>query len=141
IRLWGVPRLFAAAVALALVASADPRSAVSVCRSRQAGVEGVDLTSREGIIRHLEALEPDPHPGAALRSWSDRLSSEEGATDAETFIVTHEDVLRDPEFMNALAAAGEREWHVATVSRDGHFALWVVGQRGRRELCAAELSL
>ena len=145
IRLWGVPRLFAAAVAMALAASADARAPVQSFRSRRSGaVEPVDLASRDGLASLLASLEPDPHPAACLRGW---LRAVEEATpasaNAETFIVTHEAAFNDPEFATALRAAGGagHEWYAATVSRDGAFALWLVNATGRRELCRAALSL
>ena len=66
IRLWGVPRVFAAAVGLSLVAGSDRNICVDAYRACGRSVEPVDLTQREGLIEHLEALEADAHPGDAL---------------------------------------------------------------------------
>jgi hypothetical protein len=144
IRLWGVPRLFAAAVAMALAASADARAPVRAFRNGRLSVHPVDLASRKGLTELLAALEPDPHPAASLRGWLHAIEQDESnEATSETFIVTHEAALSDPEFATALRAAADadHEWYVATVSRNGAFALWLIGATGRRELCRAELSL
>jgi hypothetical protein len=145
IRTWGVPRLFATAVAMALVAGSDPRGSLSIHRARGARVDRVDLTTRAGLLAHLEALATAPHPGESLRAWTDSIDlqrTDADEHDAEAFIVTHEDVLDDAQFRRQLSAVGEgREWHVATVSRDGSFVLWLITSAGRRQLCRAELDL
>jgi hypothetical protein len=144
IRMWGVPRLYATAVALALAASADVRGAVTANRPRTAGsVDHVDLLTREGVTRHLESLDSAPHPGPSLAPWLDALQQlPEADAELETFIVTHEDALRDPQFLRDLRGADDsRDWHVATVGRDGAFALWLISRAGTRELCRADLDL
>ncbi|HEV2294125.1 MAG TPA: hypothetical protein VGR35_09725 [Tepidisphaeraceae bacterium] len=144
IRLWGVPRLFAAGIALALAASADPRAPVRTFRASGMRADEIDLTTREGLTAHLEVIEPYPHPGQSLRPWLDGLElADRGESPAgETFIVTHADVLADPEFAAALRAADtDRDWQVAVVARDGTFALWNVSRAGRREICGAKLAL
>ena len=70
IRLWGVPRVFATAVALSLAATTDRNIRVDAFRACGRSVEPVTLTRREGLIAHLEALEPDAHPGDALPAFS-----------------------------------------------------------------------
>src|SRR5262249_7407213 len=58
IRTWGVPRVFATAVALALTATTDTHTDVVCYRAAGGGVLPVDLTTRQGLIEHLGALEP-----------------------------------------------------------------------------------
>ena|GEM_PF-1791699 len=69
IRSWGVPRVFATSVALALAATSDRRAPCVVYRARGFAAEPVDLSRREGLVQHLAALEPDLHPGAALKTF------------------------------------------------------------------------
>jgi hypothetical protein len=139
IRLWGVPRLFATAVALALAATTDARTRVLAFRARGDGVEPVDLTTREGLVAHLEALEPEPHPGEALAGFLAACGGEEGPTTA--ILVTHEDVLGDPDFRPQIGVLGDHGFHAATVAHDGTYRLRAFSPAGRKLLGEARLNL
>ncbi|MCC6738130.1 MAG: hypothetical protein IT452_03730 [Planctomycetia bacterium] len=139
IRMWGVPRVFAAAVSLALAATADRFTSVSAFRPSDDGLEPVDLTAREGLVSLLESLRPEPVPAGALGAFLGRMEAVEGPLDA--ILVTHEDVLADPEFSGALARLDDRALDVATVGADGRYRMWSVTARGRRLVKEAALSL
>ncbi|MEK7865424.1 MAG: hypothetical protein AAB434_01990, partial [Planctomycetota bacterium] len=139
IRMWGVPRVFGTAVALALAATADRRKEVEAWRAEAGRIAKADLSLREGLVAHLEALEPAPHPGAALPAFLDAVRAAGGASDA--VLITHEDVLADPDFRAALSDVGDEALYVATVARGGAYRLYAVSARGRRVLSEATLSL
>ena len=147
IRLWGAPRLFAAAVGLALTAEAGPATRVRAWRPARSGVQPVELTSREGLVEHLEALEPGPHPGPSLQALLHRLAAEEEGSAQELLLVTHAAVLEDPGFQAELTqlqregALGERPLLVASVDGAGNYRLQALGRRGRRLLGQARLEL
>jgi len=140
IRLWGAPRVFATAVAMALAASADRKSAVSIFRARGAGeIDKVDLSTRAGLIDHLQCLETSAHPGKAFAAL---LEKEAFNDDIDLILVTHRDVLSDRKF-DALVAEGSqrRSWFAAAVDREGGFRFCAIGAAGRRELRRATLKL
>ncbi|KAF0239789.1 MAG: hypothetical protein FD180_5174, partial [Planctomycetota bacterium] len=139
IRLWGVPRVFGAAVSLALAATADRFTTVSAFRAADGGIEAVDLTSRDGLVALLESIQPDSVPVEALSRFLERTAAFDGPLDA--ILVTHEDVLHDPDFPAALAKLDDRSLDVATVGADGKYRMWSVTRRGRRLLKEAALSL
>ncbi len=140
IRLWGIPRVFAAGVALALGAIADARGELRVFRAQAEGVLPVDLLSRDGLISLLESLEPHPHPGSALSAF--QSAADDGATDdVEYLLITHEDVLSDAAFGRDVAAWDSPGWLVATVSKDGRFALYAYSPAGRKCLGTAQMNL
>lgn len=144
IRLWGTPRVFATAVALALVASAGRGTPVRAFRSRGGGIEPAVLHTREGILEHLARLDPAPHPGESLRVFLEALANASDAGDstgADAILVTHEDVPGDPEFRPLLRAAGPAGLHVATVRRDGRFRLTDFTRHGEKLIGEATLSL
>lgn len=137
VRLWGLPRLFATAVALAVTATAGRRT-VAAFTARAGALAPLDLATKDGLVAHLEALDAAPHPGAALAAFL------EGAPDGDRIVVTHEDALDDPELQRALGAAlagGAPPLLVATVARDGAYALLSVSARGRKVLSRARLDL
>ncbi len=139
IRLWGVPRVFAAAVSLALAATADRFTSISAFRPSDAGLVPVDLTARAGLVDLLESLQPESIPVEALAKFLERTAAIAGPLDA--ILVTHEDVLHDPDFPAALARLDDRTLDVATVGADGRYRMWAVTQRGRRLLKEASLAL
>src|SRR5882724_5379710 len=94
VRLWGLPRVFATAVALALVARERRHAEVSVWRAHGREVRAVDLLSRTGLIAHLGALETGHNPGEALPAFSDKCgfgklaSGNDGASSTDTVLIT-----------------------------------------------------
>ncbi len=138
IRSWGVPRMFATAVAMALAATSDQRFDLSVYRARQGGIAPVDLTTREGLTDHLSALDPDLHPGAALDAFEKELAD---ADAAEPLLVVSEDVFEDEEFQTALSRRKISDWHLATVNREGRFRLMEWTLRGTRLFRESVLNL
>ncbi|WP_010582785.1 hypothetical protein [Schlesneria paludicola] len=137
LRMWGVPRVFATAVALSLASTRDPQSSLSAYRASEASIIPVDLSTREGLIAHLGALEPDVQPGRALPEFFARISQSKFTGDA--VLVTTEMVLNDPEFQRALAGETCPRFYLATVNREGEFQLCSHGPRGRK--CHTSLKL
>jgi hypothetical protein len=144
LRMWGVPRVFAAAVGLALAATADARLAVDVYRTDDRDAQGrkivpVDLSRKAGLVDLLAALDHRAHPGAALAGFRQQVDAAQGAHDV--VLITSQDVLADPAFQLALAEAGFPELHLATVERDGRLQLHLKTLRGRKLLREAQLNL
>jgi hypothetical protein len=139
LRMWGVPRVFATAVGLALAAGIDPGVTVAVFRAAGAELVPVDMTTAAGLTDHMAALDHRVHPGASL----DRLAEEAEAADETTdvVVVTADDVAADRNFQRALAAAGFPEMFLATVARDGSFELTRESLRGKKVLKQAQLDL
>ncbi len=120
VRLWGVPRVLAAAAALALVAKSAAHERCAVFRARGAELSTVDLLSKEGLVAHLGALEPHAHPGAALAAFRALLADD---ARADAVLITHREVFADPDFQRALALAEFETLYFALVDREGGFTL------------------
>ena len=141
IRLWGLPRLFAAAVSMALAATAEPAADLDVYEARADGVDKVDLGSRAGLVKHLETLRTQPHSATSLKYFVEAISAGGKQPPTEMMLVTHEDVLADLEFLRALRSVGEVNWHIATVSRTGTFRLYHITASARKLLGQANIGL
>lgn len=139
IRCWGVPRVFATAVALALAATTDPHTRIVAYRASGSELTPVDLLSREGLVEHLEVLRLEIHPGEALETLAEQFKDADHAV--QPVLITAEEVLGDQEFAQALAKARLAKLHVATVNRDGDFRLIEKNERGRKLLREARLDL
>lgn len=139
IRLWGVPRVFAAAVGLALAAAADRRATTAAWRATADGIEPLDLRTRAGLIALLAQLEAAPQPAGALGRFFEEVDRVGESADA--ILITHEDVLADPDFRRALDGLTNRQFYVATVDREGRFRLCVRSRRGTKLIREARFDL
>jgi hypothetical protein len=139
IRLWGVPRVYATAVALALASNGDTQAELNVFRPNGKQLLPIDLLKREGLISHLESLDSRPHFGEALSAFAAEAS--QPGQEPESFLITQEDVLDDPEFRAALQQQDRFNCYAATVARDGTFRLWALKSNGRSLLRQAVLDL
>ncbi|HEV7406103.1 MAG TPA: hypothetical protein VGO11_24365 [Chthoniobacteraceae bacterium] len=137
VRLWGVPRLLATAVALALIGRSAQHGKLAVFRASGAGLAEVDLLTREGLTAHLAALETHAHPGAALPAFR-RTLDDAGQSDA--VLVTQRDVAQDPAFRRSLQAAQFESLYLAVVDRDGSFEL-LRTPHSTAPLCRAQVNV
>jgi hypothetical protein len=138
VRLWGIPRVLAAAVALALIARDKHRHEILAWRPRGRQLEAVDLLSRDGLTQHLGVLEPSAHPGESIKMFAGAVSTN---AQNQTVLITHRDTLDDPEFRRALAENPAAPGYVATVDREGRFELHATPLARRTPLCEADLNL
>jgi hypothetical protein len=121
IRLWGAPRIFAIAVALAFAIQGRKRGGVEVQCLGKGQFQPVDLLETATVRQQLERFDAAPHPGHALQAWCERESARlEGA---ESVLITHPRAFRDPEFIRIWFNLPCRPEFVALVDRDGNFEL------------------
>jgi MoxR-vWA-beta-propeller ternary system domain bpX1/MoxR-vWA-beta-propeller ternary system domain bpX0 len=138
LRLWGLPRLYGTAVALALAAHHDPNLEVQIHRAVGAGLEPAVLNTPTGLRNHLAILDHRLHPGEALQELAELLKE---TAEGDAIIVTSNDTLDDPAFQRALERSSIAMVYLATVSRDGRFELVQQSRAGRKRLNSAELRL
>jgi hypothetical protein len=137
IRMWGLPRLYASAVALALGIVQDGRSVPRLFRSAVEGPVAADVASREGLVQFLSSLEPSAQPGDSQSS----LVHESRDARADFVVVTGEDVLGDLEFQQCLSALPRTSLYLVTVTREGQLRVLQRTHRGVRVLKQARLEL
>ncbi|MHC2066388.1 hypothetical protein ACYFX5_02860 [Bremerella sp. T1] len=138
IRMWGLPRVYATAVAMALVANADQHTTVRSFRAKQKELAAVDLLSREGIVTHLEALQAEAHPGDALAAFAETTSD---LDESNPVLLTTQEVVDDRAFQEALAAQSFRTLYLVVVQRDGSLRLEQRSSQGRKILRQLQLDL
>ncbi len=138
VRLWGVPRVLATAVALALIARDKQHSEVRAWRACVKQLSPLDLLSRNGLTQHLGELGLEAHPGGALPAFAEATKSD---MPTQSVLITHRDTLDDPEFRRALAEQTAAIGFVATVDRAGRFELHVLPLTHRPPVCEADLDL
>ncbi len=138
IRLWGMPRVIATAVALAFIAREKRPAEVISWRAQGRKLASVDLLSRQGLTQHLGVLETEAHPGAALAAFVEAVPEE---SRNRSVLITHIDSLDDPEFRRALAENASGLGFIAAVDRHGRFELYSLPLARGRAVCAADLDL
>lgn len=140
LRTWGVPRVFIAAVGLAVTAKTDKNIRVEAFRTAGGDTMPVDLCSAAGLQAHLAALDHRLHPASAAIALS-KFTSEDDESEADLILVTTDDTLADAEFQRHLHEGAIGGLMLASVSRDGRFELHERGLRGSKLICRAKFDL
>lgn len=133
IRMWGLPRLCAAAVGLCLASQKAAGETVRIFRSDQDGLQPVDFTTRDGLAAHLAALDCLAHPGSLLPEWIEEIERD-SSVEADRILITGEDVLGDPEFRRAFRDSRSAPAFVVTVNREGRVQLLQCSGTGEKKL-------
>jgi len=126
--LWGIPRLYATAAALALHATTDRQTRMRCFRSGRREVIASCLTTREGLMEQLAALEATSHSGASLESFF-RIAGEESEC-AEPVLITTHDVVMCEEFRQALDKSCAGDLWLILVERDGNLKVLLRTRQG-----------
>ncbi|UOQ70447.1 hypothetical protein [Hymenobacter cellulosilyticus] len=124
LRMWGVPRVFALAAALAWTRNSQHgRQPTPVLAYALGGrlVEWADLDSFEGVVEALGRLDAALHPGAALQVFSRNQTDYAGA---DALLITAAEQLTEPAFAAALAEATATLRFLLTVNRSGELQLY-----------------
>jgi hypothetical protein len=132
LRMWGLPRVFATAAALALAVPRARQTETAVYRARGAHLDLVNLGSREGLVAQLAALESEAHPGAALGVFRRLALESEGY--GEAVLITGHDVLADRAFQKILSELELPVLYIVGVGRDGELRLVRRGAQGTKVL-------
>ena len=135
IRTWGMPRVYATAIA----ASTSRDVELSVYRAQFNSVEPVDLTTKEGLIQHLEELSPEIHPGMSLEAF--RAASAMNSDDVESLIITTNDTLQCPDFQEYMTEYLPVPCYLSSVHRDGRLKLLERTARGTKTLKQLHLDI
>ena len=115
--MWGIPRLYATAAAMALHATSDKQIRINCFSSSLTGMKATKLTTREGLLEHMSALEPTEHPGESLQSFFQAIVDE--PLSAEPVLITTSDVLESSEFRQTLDKTYSGDIWLIVVERDG----------------------
>ncbi|SFH92940.1 hypothetical protein [Planctomicrobium piriforme] len=135
LRMWGLPRIFATGVALAFAAMSKTR--VRVYRAAGEEIVPVDLSSKQGLSTHLEALDPAMHPGQALPEFQQQNQLDE----TDVILVTHLDSLGDAEFLRCLDESELSPLYCVGVNRHGQMRVVQRSRLGERLLRETVLDL
>ena len=139
IRMWGVPRLFAASTALALVAGAAPAASVEAYTPDGLALIESKLHTQDGLVEHLGRLQHEMHPGDSFSEFASIASAADG--EVERIVVTSPEVLEDVDFLQAVHDAELLPVFVVTVERTGTCSLCQLTAQGRRLLKRIQIDI
>ncbi|MFY0254466.1 hypothetical protein ACDQ55_10980 [Chitinophaga sp. 30R24] len=134
LKMWGAPRIFALSAALA--SSQQPAAHIPVKAYTLSGTTPIpaDLNSVNGIIQALTVLDHHLHSAQAL----EKALQQEDPEKADCFLITSEDVMRQPSFQQTLARLQYRLHYLITVHRNGQFNFYEY-RRGQKYLRSSAL--
>ena len=140
LRMWGIPRLFATATALAFLAKCGKHRLPEVYRASGGKPVPCSLWTKPGLTQHLEALETGIHPGAALAELAS--AQNEQATAREFLVITHSATVASAEFqqvLHSLFRSNAGTLYLAGVDREGGISFSVTGAHGMKLLKEARI--
>ena len=138
LRMWGVPRVLAAAAGLALLAGWPDEAEAETWRAGDANVEPVDLLDEKGLAAHLAVLGLALHPGKAL---PDFLARAEVANGRDVVVVTHRMAAQMEEFRRRLAEIEVERGFLVLVDHAGLVQLHVLPWGGEKSRPLAEVTV
>ena len=136
--MWGLPRVFALAAALAWARQARPGQRPAATTAAALGATTrttLDLTTPAGILAALELLDPALHCTAAL------AQAEDAANLADRIFITETSQLHHPALLNWLARGATGLRYLLTVDRSGEMQLHEFRQGHRHLLSTTRFDL
>lgn len=119
--MWGIPRLYATAMALALQVGANDHLTVDCYRPEGNDIVAVPLRCRAEITAQLAALSPTEHSGPALAAFQRQIMKSKAT--AEPVLITTGDPLASHTFQRALEQLSLPSLWVICVERDGRLTV------------------
>lgn len=137
LRMWGTPRVYATATAMALAAKESNTLTTEVFRTDGDDPPAIHFTNREQLEEHLGALGADMEPSASVEKLCDAYDQD----DTELVLITCQRAWADNNFRRWLHSLGPEELYAFLVERDGSFQLVQHTRRGDKVLRQAKLEL
>ncbi len=137
--MWGIPRFYATAAALALHVTTDRQTRVQCFRTQQSRLVDCPITTSDSVAEHLAALSSHASPSKVLPDFFDRVGDDEAC--AEPVVITTRDVLEMPEFRQQLDIAWPNEVWLIIAERDGRMEILQKTRQGMSRHRRIELPL
>lgn len=128
IKMWGTPRLFAVAAALACAQKKKQNTVVTSFAISGKNFLPIDLDSKNGVINALEQLDAAMHCGKGLEKF---MNEQPSKTKTENFLITEAESDQSPEFLASISELKKSLNYLITVNRNGElqFYEFVKGSR------------
>ena len=134
LKMWGIPRVFAIAAAMACMQYDKKNTHVTAYTLQGITAKRADLSSKKGVINTLSVLDNHLHSGAALES----VLQPQKPGQSTCYLITAEDLMQQPEFQQTVARLQTKLSYLITVNRNGQFHLFQYN-KGQKKLCNSAL--
>lgn len=138
IKMWGVPRVYAVAVALAISQKRRHHELVESYTLYGDTYELADLYTKEGVVTMLSKLDHALQCGSALKRCINETGNE---TNNEYFFITDESAMESKSFHSAFSTVKDKINYVITVSREGEMRFYGYTKGISKLLSTARLNL
>lgn len=138
IRMWGVPRLFAVAAALACTVNNKANAVVSAYTLNGHEARPADVGTRNGVVSMMEELHAHLGCEQVLASFMADLQTD---SRREVFFFTDEATARSLHFQFTLANMPLQPDFIVTVNRSGHLQYYALLSGRRKLLSEAHLDI
>lgn len=132
LKMWGKPRAFAIASALACMQYDKQHTNVIAYTLKGNTAVPANLRDKKGVVAALSVLDNHLHSGEALES----LLQKEKPGQADYYLITSEELMQQPAFVQAVVRQQAKLNCLITVNRNGQFRLYQYS-KGRKKLCNA----
>jgi hypothetical protein len=138
IKMWGTPRIFAIATALACRMNNKEKAGISTFALQGNAYSEMELFTKPDIIGALAELSPALHSAGALTAFAKEHPL---GRDQEYFLITDEQLFYTPAFQAAFAHLRTAHGFLITVNRSGQLQLFKYKAGNRRLLHNISLDL
>ncbi len=139
IRSWGTPRVYNAAIALALTAGAPAKSRVLAWRAMESELKRSYFIDQSGLSEHMGAFDAGLHPGPVLSAFYEELSALQA--NVEVYLILSRDSWNDLGFRTALHTSKITSLTAAVVDRFGDLELIAYSRSGLQLIKCVTLKL
>ena len=139
IRSWGTPRVYNAAIALALTAGAPAESRVLAWRAMESELKRSYFIDLSGLTEHMGAFDAGLHPGPVLSAFYEELAVRQA--NVEVYLILSRDSWNDMGFKTALHASKITRLTAAVVDRFGDLELIAYSRSGLQSIKRVTLKL
>ena len=138
LKMWGMPRVFAIATALACTRNNKLNAAIHAWALGGKNVSAIDMASKAGVINVLSQLDPALHCGDALATVMKDARAGEGD---EYFLITEDAAIHTEAFHKTIAGLKNPLSFLLTVNREGELQFYQFIKGRRKLLSAAKFDL
>jgi hypothetical protein len=129
IKMWGLPRVFAFATSLALAQLRQKNISTRIYALAGDDFQAFDFSSKEEIIKALEAMDANLHCGKALRKI---FFSEKRKANTEYYLISDEMNFSYVDFQLYFSEIKDRLDYFVKVNREGSFQLSKITEGGQK---------
>lgn len=138
LKMWGIPRIFAIAAALACTRNNKLNAQIDAYALGGRRSKNIELDTKEGIINAMEQLDPALHCGHSLINI---MNETPGSDRDEYFLITGTETFQTPAFQQTLSELKRPLSFLIAVGREGELQFFEFVNRRRKLVSEARFDI